>query len=79
MVWKDDGWYPPRHCAVRFMMMTGKYFILSLGGDLPVQQKMRDLWDLLGVGYESCLHLLYKGHAMDHTKRFRDYGIFDWL
>ena len=40
MVWGDDGWYPPRHCAVRFMMMTAKYIMLSLSGDLLVQQKM---------------------------------------
>jgi len=64
MVWGDDGWYPPRHCAVRFMMMTGKYIMLSLSGDLLVQQKMWVLWDLLGS---------------DHTKRFRDYGRINWL
>ena len=60
-------------------MMTGKYFILSLSGDLPVQQKMWDLWDLLGVSYENCVRLSYKGQAMDHAKRLRDYGIINWL
>ena len=46
------------------MMMTGKYIMLSLSGDLLVQQKMWVLWDLLGS---------------DHTKRFRDYGRINWL